>query len=96
MSSLAQIRTIRPDAEIRSGPSPFFTVRLLRAFAHFAETHGWQLFAAISAACGWVRVHTLATSNLGAKLRVVGTCADTSEECQIYEIRLPNTPCPQP
>lgn len=63
MNSLSQTQTFQPQAEINA--SPFLCVRLLRAFAAFAESRGWWFFSAISIACGWVRLHTLATRFLG-------------------------------
>ena len=43
---------------------PFFTVRILHAIAHFADTHGWLFFAAISLACGWGLLQAMVTRRL--------------------------------
>lgn len=64
MSTQAQIRPICANPELVSGPSRFLTVRLLLLIAQFAETQGWALFAAISLACGWGRIHNLASRHL--------------------------------
>lgn len=65
MSSLAQSRTLPTSIGTGSSSSPLFTVRLLHGAARFAEAHGWWCFAVTSLACGWVRLHTLATRFLG-------------------------------
>ncbi len=64
MSVLAQSRPILASGKLHSNSSPFLTVRLLLAIAQFAESHGWLLFAAICAGCGWGRLHTMLTRHL--------------------------------
>src|ERR1019366_7641814 len=55
---------IRTNSKLRSNSSPFLSVRLLLAIAHFAETHGWLLCAAISLFCGWGRLNAMVTRHL--------------------------------
>src|ERR1700682_1700636 len=64
MSSLAQTPVISTQGEVHSDSSPFVTVRLLQAISRFIDTHGWIVFAAVSAACGWIRLNTLASRHL--------------------------------
>jgi 4-amino-4-deoxy-L-arabinose transferase-like glycosyltransferase len=64
MSVLARSRPLPASSKLHTGSSPFLTVRLLRAIAQFAETHGWLLFVAISLGCGWGRMSALASRHL--------------------------------
>ena len=64
MSVRARSRTTLADSKLRSGSSPFFTVRLLLGVARFAESYGWLLFAAISLGCGWGYLNNLASRHL--------------------------------
>ena len=64
MSVRARSRTTLADSKLRSGSSPFFTVRLLLGAARFAESYGWLLFAAISLGCGWGYLNNLASRHL--------------------------------
>ncbi len=64
MSSFAQ----SPPAVGRQGghldSSPLVTVRVLAAFARLVETQSWLVFAAVSLACGWQRLATMASRPL--------------------------------
>jgi hypothetical protein len=64
MSSVAQ----NPPATIQTGveadASPLFTVRLLAAIGRFVEAQGWLVFVAVSLACGWQRLATVASRPL--------------------------------
>jgi hypothetical protein len=64
MSVLAQNQTVPVNSKLDTGSSRFLTVGLLRAIAHFAENHGWGLFAAMSLACGWGSMKALVTRHL--------------------------------
>jgi len=64
MSSAAGISAIRADSKPGPASSPFLTVRLLRAIADFADTHGWYVFAAICLGCAWGHMHDLVVRHL--------------------------------
>jgi hypothetical protein len=64
MSSVAGIPPTRVEAKLVSGSSPFLTVRLLRAIADLAETHGWWFFAAVCLGCAWSHMHNLVARHL--------------------------------
>lgn len=50
--------------EVHANSSPFVTVRLLQAISQFVETRGWIAFAAVSSACGWIRLGGFASRHL--------------------------------
>jgi hypothetical protein len=64
MSSVPKTRVISGWHNIDAESSPLFTVRLLRAFSEFVESHGWVSFAAISLFCGWIHLKTVASRPL--------------------------------
>ena len=64
MSSVPKTRVISAWHNIDAESSPLFTVRLLRAFSEFVESHGWVSFAAISLFCGWIHLKTVASRPL--------------------------------
>src|SRR5882762_9371378 len=64
MRLLAQSNTIGAQSEIHADSSPFVTVRLLQAISRFVETRGWVAFAAVSSACGWIRLGGFASRHL--------------------------------
>jgi hypothetical protein len=64
MSLLAPSPAISAQDEVHSDSSPFVTVRFLQAISRFIETHGWIVFAAVSVACGWIRLNTFASRHL--------------------------------
>ena len=64
MSSVARMQPVRAGSAPGPASSSFFTVRILHAIAHFADTHGWLFFAAISLACGWGLLQAMVTRRL--------------------------------
>jgi hypothetical protein len=64
MSTLTQVPAVDGGREPFCASSTLVTVRLLRAIARFVDSHGWLVFATVSAVCGWLRLNTLASRPL--------------------------------
>jgi hypothetical protein len=63
MNSLTHNRWIGVQSAA-SRPSPFASVRLIRALARFVDSHGWIVFTAVSSACAWLRLRTFDSRHL--------------------------------
>jgi hypothetical protein len=63
MNSLTHNRWIGVQSAA-SRPSPFTSVRLIRALARFVDSHGWIVFTAVSSACAWLRLRTFDSRHL--------------------------------
>jgi uncharacterized membrane protein len=64
MSLIAPIPMLGTRSEADPCPSPFVTVRLLKAFYRLIDTRGWVVFAATSVFCAWRYLNVAASRHL--------------------------------
>jgi 4-amino-4-deoxy-L-arabinose transferase-like glycosyltransferase len=57
MRLLASSPTVGAQHTVQPHSSPLATVWLLRTLSDFVDIHAWLVFAAVSSACGWIRLN---------------------------------------
>ncbi|MGB9234107.1 MAG: glycosyltransferase family 39 protein [Terriglobales bacterium] len=61
MGVLVHNRTLDTPATAGVNPSPYFSVRLLRAIARCIDSYPWAAFLLLTVGCGWIRIGAFAT-----------------------------------